>query len=74
LTPLRVLKNKNSINIFYNNLIIFQIYILSIMKIMLKKFMVKIRNKLLIWLEKEIKKAFDWIEKKIEELDLIDLD
>ena len=44
------------------------------MKKMLKEFMIKFRNKLLIWLEKEIKKAFDWIEKKIEELDLIDLD
>jgi len=44
------------------------------MKKMLKEFIRKVRDKLLIWLERKIKKAFDWIEKKIEELDLIDLD
>ena len=44
------------------------------MKKTLKELVRKIRDKLLIWLEKKIKNAFDWIEKKIEELDLIDLD
>ena len=43
------------------------------MKKMLKKFMIKIRDKLLIWLERKIREAFEWIEKKIDELDLLDL-
>ena len=43
------------------------------MKKMLKKIMIKIRDKLLIWLERKIREAFEWIEEKINELDLLDL-
>lgn len=44
------------------------------MKKLLKEILIKIRDKFLIWLEREIRKAFNWIEKKIDELDLIVLD